>query len=96
MPTDKRALTKYRKDLIRALKRLDWDWFRSHMDEIGMEFTPAKSEVTGQWMSAEEILEMSVHQVRYEVQEVPKKLRDESREWLTARGFLRLRMRPWN
>ncbi|MBN50065.1 MAG: hypothetical protein CMN85_11025 [Spongiibacteraceae bacterium] len=45
--------------------------------------------------TSDEILEISMHQVRVELTVIPYELRRQSRNWLMSRGHTRWRGLPW-
>lgn len=69
-----------------AVRRLDVEYAMSYMvEQTGRPFTAAKSDVTGQWMSAEEVTLMSLHKMRTKIGS--KRERIESTAWLRQCGL---------
>lgn len=62
----------------------------------GLRFHAAQSEITGKWMSAEEVGLMTMHQMRVETASLPESDRKVSESWLRERGLLRLYNLPWS
>lgn len=90
-------MAKHHKDLpketIRAIRTLDLEWaHRTQIEWTGQPFFAAYSEVTGVWMTADEIALMSLHKMRTQVGN--KKEARESKEWLRSRGLKGLFEQP--
>ena len=73
----------------RHLLALDVEWAKAtYRKETGETFHAAFSEVTGKWMTTDEVALMSMHLARQEIPEMPDTAKAESRKWLTDRGLL--------
>lgn len=71
---------------VMAIRRLDIEWAHKSMEEVsGAPYRAAHSEVTGVWMTADEVALMSLHKMRSEIGS--KKEAQESRDWLRDRGL---------
>lgn len=69
-----------------AVRRLDVEYAMRYMiEQTGRPITAARSDATGQWMSAEEVALMSLHKLRTTVGS--KRERIESTAWLRQRGL---------
>ncbi len=76
----------FTKSDILAVRRLDIEWAHKSMEEAsGAPYHAARSEVTGVWMTADEVALMSLHKMRSEIGS--KKEAKESRDWLRERGL---------
>lgn len=67
-----------------AIRRLDVRWACAHAQAIGRPFFPARSEVTGQMCSAEDVALLALHKLRLHVGN--KREARVSRAWLAERG----------
>lgn len=69
-----------------AVRRLDVEYAMRYMiEQTGRPFRAARSDVTGQWMTAEEVTLVSLHKMRTTVGS--KRERIESTAWLRQRGL---------
>lgn len=67
-------------EMVAALERLDLKWAERN--------SPFKG-------ASEETLLCALHKARYEVATIDIALRRESREWLQAHGYTRLKQQAW-